>query len=164
MDPPPPTWGETEPYHRPRRPLAALSAAATVGAIAVALLRWRPTRVEIQGASMAPTLLPGDWALAVARRRTGRGDVVVVEHPGRPGYEMVKRVTALPGERVGVRTLEDDEYWIEGDREDASTDSRHFGPVRREQLKARVLLVYWPKERRRRISDERVRNPSRNDG
>lgn len=113
---------------------------------------------------MAPTLLPGDWALAVAQRRTGRGDVVVVEHPGRPRYEMVKRVTALPGERVGERTLEDDEYWIEGDREDASTDSRHFGPVRREQLKARVLLVYWPKERRRRISDERVRNPSRNDG
>jgi nickel-type superoxide dismutase maturation protease len=164
MDPPPPTWGESEPYHRPRRPLAALSAAATVGAIALALFRWRPTRVEIQGASMEPTLLPGDWALAVAQRRTGRGDVVVVEHPGRPGYEMVKRVTALPGERVGERTLEDDEYWIEGDREDASTDSRHFGPVRREHLKARVLLVYWPKERRRRISGERVRNPSRNDG
>lgn len=129
-----------------------MSAAATVGAIAVALLRWRPTRVEIQGASMAPTLLPGDWALTVARRRTSKGDVVVVEHPGRPGYEMVKRVIALPGERVGERTLEDDEYWIEGDREDASTDSRHFGPVRREQLKARVLLVYWPKGRRRRIS------------
>lgn len=118
----------------------------------MALLRWRPTRVEIQGASMAPTLLPGDWALAVARRRTRKGDVVVVEHPGRPGYEMVKRVAALPGERVGERTLENDEYWIEGDREDASTDSRHFGPVRREQLKARVVLVYWPKERRRRIS------------
>jgi len=76
---------------------------------------------------------------------------VVVEHPGRPGYEMVKRVTAVPGESVGERTLDDDEYWIEGDHEDASTDSRDFGPVRREHLKARVLLVYWPKERRRRI-------------
>jgi nickel-type superoxide dismutase maturation protease len=151
MDPPPPTWGEEEPYHRPRRPLAALSAVATVAAIAVALVRWRPSRVEIQGASMAPTLLPGDWALAVAGRRAGKGDVVVVEHPGRPGYEMVKRVTALPGDRVGERTLEGDEYWIEGDREDASTDSRHFGPIRREHLKARVLLVYWPKERRRRL-------------
>ena len=100
---------------------------------------------------MVPTLLPGDWALAVAGRRARRGDVVVVEHPGRPGYEMVKRVKALPGERVGERALDDDEYWIEGDREDTSTDSRHFGPVRREHLKAKVLLVYWPKERRRRI-------------
>jgi nickel-type superoxide dismutase maturation protease len=151
MDPPPPTWGEREPYHRPHRALAALSAAATVGAIAVALLRWRPTRVEIQGVSMAPTLLPGDWALTVTRGRARTGHVMVVEHPGRPGYEMVKRVTALPGARVGERALDDDEYWVEGDREDASTDSRHFGPVRREQLKARVLLVYWPKERRHRI-------------
>jgi nickel-type superoxide dismutase maturation protease len=151
MDPPPPTWDEKEHYHRPRRPLAALSAAATVAAIAVALVRWRPSRIEIQGASMVPTLLPGDWALAVSGRRIRKGDVVVVEHPGRPGYEMVKRLTALPGESVEDRTLGGDEYWVEGDREDASSDSRHFGPIRQGHLKARVLLVYWPKERRRRI-------------
>lgn len=100
---------------------------------------------------MAPTLLPGDWALAVGRRRYRRRDVVVVEHPGRPGYEMVKRVIGVPGGIVADRTLADDEFWVEGDREDASTDSRHFGPVRREHLKAKVLLVYWPTERRRRI-------------
>jgi nickel-type superoxide dismutase maturation protease len=151
MDPPPPTWGEEEPYHRSRRPLAALSAAATIAAIAVTLLRWRPTRIEYQGASMAPTLLPGDWALAVPRRRYHRGDVVVVEHPGRPGYEMVKRVASAPHARVGERVLGSDEFWVEGDRADASTDSRHFGPIRREQVKAKVLLVYWPKERRRRV-------------
>jgi mitochondrial inner membrane protease subunit 1 len=151
MDPPPPTGGEQPPYHRVPRPLTALSALVTVAAIGVALLRWRPTRIEIQGASMVPTLMPGDWALAVTGQRFLNGHVVVVEHPGRPGYEMVKRVTAVPGQRVGERTLEDDEFWIEGDREDASTDSRHFGPVRREHLKARVLLVYWPKERRHRL-------------
>lgn len=100
---------------------------------------------------MVPTLMPGDWALAVTRRRFRRGDIVVVEHPGRPGYEMVKRITGMPGERVGDRTLTDDEIWVEGDRQDASTDSRHFGPVRREQVKAKVVLVYWPKDRRRRI-------------
>ena len=100
---------------------------------------------------MVPTLLPGDWALAVANRRPRKRHVVVVEHPGRPGYQMVKRVIAVPGESVGDRTLDDDEFWVEGDREDASTDSRHFGPVRREHVKARVLLVYWPRERSRRI-------------
>jgi nickel-type superoxide dismutase maturation protease len=151
MDPPPPTWGEEEPYHRPRRPLAALSAITTVVAIGVALVRWRPSRIEVQGASMVPTLLPGDQALAVSSRHPNKGDVVVVEHPGRPGYEMVKRVTALPGETVGERMLEEDEYWVEGDRADASSDSRQFGPVRRDLLKARVVLIYWPKERRRRI-------------
>jgi signal peptidase I len=101
---------------------------------------------------MVPTLLPGDWALAVSRKRFATGDVVVVEHPGRPGYEMVKRVVAQPGAQVGERLLDEDEYWVQGDREDASTDSRHFGPVRRGHLKARVLLVYWPKERRRLLT------------
>jgi len=100
---------------------------------------------------MVPTLMPGDWALAVTRRRYRRGDVVVVEHPGRPGYEMVKRVLGGPHEAVGERLLAEDEFWVVGDREDVSTDSRHFGPVRREQVKAKVLLIYWPKERSGRI-------------
>jgi nickel-type superoxide dismutase maturation protease len=120
--------------------------------IVLAFLRWKPFRVEVEGASMVPTLLPGDWALAVEARTVKRGDVVVVEHPGRPGYEMVKRLTALPGDRPrDHRTLGPDEWWVEGDRPDGSTDSRHFGPVRREQITAKVLLVYWPNDRRRLI-------------
>jgi signal peptidase I len=151
MDPPPRTSDERSPYHRPRNPLTGIGVAATLVALAVATLRWRPSRIEIQGASMVPTLLPGDWALAVARHRYRRGDVVVVEHPGRPGYEMVKRVGGAPGERIEDRALGSEEFWVVGDREDASTDSRHFGPVRGEHVKAKVLLVYWPKDRRRRI-------------
>ena len=100
---------------------------------------------------MAPTLAPGDWALAVVPRGFDRGDVVVVEHPGRPGYEMVKRLTGVPGDAVGARALGPGEYWVEGDHEPASTDSRLFGPVRAEALKAKVLLVYGPGDRRRLV-------------
>ena len=100
---------------------------------------------------MAPTLVPGDWALVVIPNRFANGDVVVVEHPERLRYEMVKRIRATPGERMADRVLDDDEYWVEGDLPAASTDSRHFGPVRGGALKAKVLLVYWPKERRRRV-------------
>lgn len=100
---------------------------------------------------MAPTLSPGDWALAIPLRRPSVGDVVVVEHPGRPGYEMVKRLVGGPGDPVGDRTLGPDEWWVEGDFEIASTDSRHFGTVRREHLKGKVILVYWPRERRRLV-------------
>lgn len=101
---------------------------------------------------MVPTLLPGDWTLAVAARRLRRGDVVVVEHPDRPGYEMVKRLTAVPGDHVAEgRLLTADQYWVEGDHGKGSTDSRQFGPVRRDEIKAKMLLVYWPRERRRRV-------------
>ena len=100
---------------------------------------------------MAPTLSPGDWALAVPLRRPRVGDVVVVEHPGRPGYEMVKRITAGPGDSVADRLLAVDEWWVEGDFAQASTDSRQFGPVRGDELKGKVLLVYWPRERRHRL-------------
>ncbi len=99
---------------------------------------------------MLPVLFPGDRALCVSPHTYRRGDVVVVEHPGRPGYEMAKRLTATPGEQVGDRRLGADEWWVEGDH-GASTDSRHFGPVRAGALKAKLVLIYWPKERRRRV-------------
>jgi signal peptidase I len=107
--------------------------------------------VLIEGGSMAPTLAPGDWALSIPLRHPKVGDVVVVEHPGRRGYEMVKRVAAGPGHQIGERALGPDEWWVEGDFAAASTDSRQFGPVRLDGLKARVVLIYWPRERRRRV-------------
>jgi len=50
---------------------------------------------------------------------------------------------------VGERRLAPDEFWVEGDHEPASTDSRHFGPVHAAALRAKVLLVYGPGDRRR---------------
>jgi len=63
----------------------------------------------------------------------------------------VKRLIGLPGSGVGGRELGDDEYWVEGDFAHHSTDSRAFGPLRSDQLKAKVVLVYWPLERRRLV-------------
>ena len=90
-----------------------MSAAAVAMVVAAgwAFLRYRPSRVAIEGPSMAPTLLPGDQVVVVTPRSYRTGDVVVVEHPGRPGYEMVKRLRGLPGDRIGERILASDEYW-----------------------------------------------------
>ena len=140
----------SETYHRGRKTRWGVGTAVALGVV-WACVRWRPSRVAIEGGSMAPTLAPGDWALAVPLRRPRVGDVVVVEHPGRPGYEMVKRITARPGDRVGDRLLAVDEWWVQGDLAEASTDSRQFGPVRGDELKVKVILVYWPKERRHRL-------------
>ena len=122
---------------------------ALIVAAAAAFSRYRPARVAIEGISMAPTLLPDDWVLVVTPDHFDRDDVVVVEHPQRPGYEIVKRLVAVPGDELDGRILEPDEFWVEGDFAEHSTDSRAFGPVTGAQLKAKAVLIYWPLERRR---------------
>ncbi len=130
--------------------MAAVAGAAAAAGLGWAALRFHPGRVAIEGSSMTPTLLPGDWALVVEPRSYRVGDVVVVAHPDRPGYEMVKRIVAAPGGAVADRSLDPGQWWVEGDHP-SSTDSRQFGPVRRDALKAKVVLIYWPKRRRRRV-------------
>jgi nickel-type superoxide dismutase maturation protease len=127
-----------------------LTAALVAAGIAYCCLRWRPSRVEIRGSSMAPLLWAGDWALTVPARRVAVGDVVVIEHPHRPGFEMVKRIVAAPGDLdPSGDPLGADGWWVEGDNPDESTDSRHFGPLGRDDILAHVMLVYWPPHRRR---------------
>ena len=113
-----------------------------------ALVEWRPFRVEVSGASMAPALLAGDWVLAARAGTIRRGDVVVLVHPLRPRREMVKRVTGVPGDELAPdRRLGPDEWFVAGDNPGASTDSRELGPVPSSAISGRVLFVYWPPER-----------------
>jgi nickel-type superoxide dismutase maturation protease len=126
------------------RPIALLAA----GLAAWAFVRWRPFRVEIAGSSMAPRLLPGDWAVGTSSGGIVRGDVVVVKHPARPDLEMVKRITGVPADEVHPgRDLGPDEWFVAGDHPEASTDSRTFGPVSRGAIVGRVRFVYWPPAR-----------------
>lgn len=68
---------------------------------------------------MEPTLHDGDWIIARRDGRADVGDIVVVEHPGRPGMLIVKRVQGAGAEG----------YWVVGDAPECSTDSRQFGVV-----------------------------------
>lgn len=69
--------------------------AAMLSALAY-LQPYRPFVVD--GDSMSPTLVTGEWVVGVARpTRLSRGDVVVFRH----GAEtMIKRVAYLPGDRI----------------------------------------------------------------
>ena len=95
---------------------------------------------------MVPLVEPGDFLVAIRPRRLRRGDLVVVEYPGRPGFEMVKRLTGLPGDEVDGRSLAAGEHWVLGNPE-ASTDSRSFGPVPAGSIRGVIKLRYWPPER-----------------
>jgi signal peptidase I len=118
---------------------AGLAVAAWVAARAAGAFR-----VEVAGPSMVPTLRSGDWLVATRAGRVRRGSVVVLGHPGR-SLDLVKRVTAVPGDRVRGRVLGPDEYLVVGDRPEASTDGRRFGPVPRAAIEGLVRVRYWPR-------------------
>ena len=112
-------------------------------------------RIVVQGASMYPTLRPGDRilfdTLAYGEKAPQVGDVVLARHSARPGLRFIKRVAALPGEIAGDVVLSPGAYWLLGDNPDGSTDSRQLGPFRREDITARGWFIYWPPDRVRRI-------------
>jgi nickel-type superoxide dismutase maturation protease len=103
-----------------------------------ALLR----RVVVEGDSMTPTLMPGDRLLVVRACRVRPGDLVAVLDPRQRDRTIVKRVELVNGDAVTVL----------GDKSDASTDSRVFGPVDRRDLRGRVIYRYWPEDRRGRLT------------
>ena len=74
------------------------------------LRRWLlllcSTRVIVEGDSMWPALRAGDRLLVnrLAYRLSPprRGDIVLLRDPQRPGFECIKRIVGLPGERLPV--------------------------------------------------------------
>jgi nickel-type superoxide dismutase maturation protease len=94
--------------------------------------------LRVRGESMAPRLSRG--ALVIARAVDAStvlkaGDVVVARRPDRRGLEIIKRIHSI--DAAGM-------IFLTGDNPGASTDSRQFGPVRRDQIVARVCWRYWP--------------------
>lgn len=144
---------------------------------------------EIPSLSMSPTLLKGDRVLvnklSYRLHDVNRGDVIVFRRPPNPPSEpdadeetaikdLIKRVVALPGERVSSRdgkllindrvldepylpsgtmtNIEaDDEtvvpagqYWVMGDNRQQSKDSRFFGTIQESSIIGRAFVRMWP--------------------
>ncbi len=103
----------------------------------LAWLARRRLRYRIQGPSMGATLPDGTEVLidprAYRRRPPAPGDVVLVEHPYRPGTRIVKRIERLTPEGNLV---------LAGDAPESSTDSRSFGAVLPERVVGRVVWVF----------------------
>ena len=98
----------------------------------------RPWRVAVRGHSMEPALREGDWVLVLPPRRRPRpGDVVLLRDPRERSRLLLKRVASVTDAGCAVV----------GDRPDHSTDSRHFGPVRREDILGRAAFRYAPLRR-----------------
>jgi nickel-type superoxide dismutase maturation protease len=121
------------------RTAAAVGAAGAV-ALYLAVLAVNRSLVEVQGASMEPTLWAGDRLLTVPAtpRRIRPGRVVVVTDPADPSHLVVKRVARADGGRVEVL----------GDQPAASTDSRTWGALPPSAVR-RIVVRRWPDLRTR---------------
>ena len=143
--------------------------------VLIILFLYQPVRVE--GTSMLPRLEDHD-RLFINKfvyhiTSIERGDVVVFHYPRDPAKSYIKRVIALPGDRLridrgqvwvnGKELLEsyipdmyrdaksfdetvvpDDSYFVMGDHRSISSDSREFGSVERDMIYGKAVFIYWP--------------------
>jgi len=136
-----PSPGVGTPGARWIRGPGAVGIGALVVAVAAVTLGRSVRRVEVAGESMAPTFLPGDRLVVLARPfgpppMPPVDSVVAVTDPRNPFRTLVKRVVAVDPVTGG--------FEVGGDNPGASTDSRMFGPVPRSSLVGRVVYRYGP--------------------
>ena len=138
---------------------------------------YQPVRVE--GTSMLPMLEDQDRLfinkIAYRMGEIQRGDVVVFQYPRDHAKSYIKRVIAVPGDRIRIddgrvfvngkrlaepyvpsrftddrsqpeQVLPSNEYFVMGDHRSISSDSREFGPVDRGLIYGKAVFVYWPME------------------
>ena len=141
----------------------------------IIIFLYQPVRVE--GTSMLPNLEDQDRLfinkLAFRVGDIHRGDVVVFLYPHDQTKSYIKRVIALPGDRVRIdhgcvwvngkalrepyvpaRFTDDrsqpellipiNEFFVMGDHRSISSDSREFAPLPPNLLSAKAAFVYWP--------------------
>lgn len=149
-----------------------VSAAASV---LIITFLYQPVRVE--GTSMLPRLEDRDRLFinkfAYHVEAIERGDIVVFHYPRDPEKSYIKRVIALPGDRIRIdhgvvwlngerlhetyvpsqyrdtRSMTEmivppESYFMMGDHRSISSDSREFGPVERSLIYGKAVFVYWP--------------------
>jgi len=148
---------------------------STIASVLIITFLYQPVRVE--GTSMLPRLEDHDrlfinkFVYHIAS--IDRGDVVVFRYPRDPKKSYIKRVIALPGDRIWIdhgqvwlngqplhenyvpqeyrdsrsmaeMVVPEDCYFMMGDHRSISSDSREFGPVERSLVYGKAVFVYWP--------------------
>lgn len=146
-------------------------------AVSILIITFLYQPVRVEGTSMLPRLEDHDrlfinkfvYHIAAIHR----GDVVVFHYPRDPEKSYIKRVIALPGDRISIdrgrvylngkplpepyvpeayrdtRSLAEvvvpeETYFMMGDHRSISSDSREFGPVDRDLIYGKAVFVYWP--------------------
>jgi len=146
-------------------------------AIAVFIITFLYQPVRVEGTSMLPRLVDED-RLFINKfvyhiSPIERGDVVVFRYPRDHSKSYIKRVIALPGDRLWIDhgvvwlngkpqseayvpdayrdtrsmaeiVVPENMYFMMGDHRSISSDSREFGPVEHALIYGKAAFVYWP--------------------
>jgi signal peptidase I len=146
-------------------------------AISVFIITFLYQPVRVEGTSMLPRLVDED-RLFINKfvyhiSAIERGDVVVFRYPRDHTKSYIKRVVALPGDRLWIDhgvvwlngkpqreayvpdefrdtrsmaeiVVPENMYFMMGDHRSISSDSREFGPVEHALIYGNAVFVYWP--------------------
>jgi signal peptidase I len=93
--------------------------------------------------------MPGAGAIFAEWSPPQKGDLVVSVSVGEPPVNLLRRISAMPGEKVTGAdgkelTLKDGEYFLAAEQKDA-TDSRKLGPVNRKTIIGKATYVWAAK-------------------
>jgi signal peptidase I len=139
----PPAVGPAKPKFRLRAVVFEIMQTLALAGVFYLAISLLTARVVVEGPSMRPTLLSGEW-IVVSRLSyrlvaPQRGDVVVFLPPTNAQTDdLIKRVIGLPGETVEIR---DGGVWINGARLEENYVSGDTYPNKRWQLGEDELFV-----------------------
>lgn len=85
----------------------------------------------VSGDSMEPTLSSSDLVVVSRFSYPENGDIIAFKSNG---DSLVKRVVAGDGEVYDGEYIKSGEYYVLGDNESSSVDSRYFGTITKEQI------------------------------
>jgi signal peptidase I len=124
--------------------------------------------IHVEGDAMAPAFKNGETAIAtLVVDRLDRGEVVAFRYPLDESKSFIKRIVGLPGEQIEMKNgqvfvngrqldepyvdaanrsvdsraplaIPEGEYFVLGDNRRNSSDSRHWGNVRRDLIWGKV--------------------------
>ena len=91
--------------------------------------------------------VPGAGAMLLEWAQPQKGDLVVASAVGDPPATMLRRIAAVPGEKVQLpdgaeAELKHGEYYLLADKAEGTLDSRKIGPIPRRAIIGRVAYVW----------------------